>query len=306
MYRKALPAKQLAAWAFVAMVPTAIATFGGGSWLWVLVVAVVSLILGRSVWRWGTVSRLFAPLQIIFLVMVIGELSKGAAASWPGESYPAVPLMLIALAAWSAWKGASAAARVGTVLYWLVLIVYTAVGLSAVKEVEAAWLLPRWAYKDDAGALILLTPALALPLLKDGTRWQGRIHLAMAFVVAASLLTVGILSPGVASQLEAPFYQTTKGLELGGVVKHFEAVISAATTVGWFSLISLYLAVCGCLCETLSEGWGRKGTLLCAAAAATWLLYGSHISGMFLAMLAAVFWVWVPISTQLVERRKKM
>lgn len=301
-----IPSRQLGAWLSAALIPVLIQLLGGTSWLNVGVAGILCGLLVWIVWRWGAPEkgRWLCLAESLYIIVLLGELAPCAAQCWSGSSYPAVPLVLLALAAWSANKGASAAGRVGCVLFWFVLIMYLTVFGVAAKEVNVRWLMPPgggWSWK---GTVLLLIPAAANVLRKEG-RWMPRLVLPALLCLIAAALTAGVLSAPVAAGTENAFYEMSRSLNLLGIAERFEAVISAGATVGWFSLMSLLLSVAAQLAETLHAGWGRAGVAVTAAGAAAWMLCGLHISEPVLAGMAAVFWVALPILTQGIEKIKK-
>ncbi|MBQ7346302.1 MAG: hypothetical protein IJW45_09635 [Oscillospiraceae bacterium] len=303
MFREKIPGKQLGGWIFAALVPVVIQLGAGGSWV---ETGVAALACGGAVWlvwRFGAqrIRWLCLP-RLVLTVVMVGVLVSNSAFSWPGDNYPAVPLILLALAGWSAWKGPSAAARVGCVLFWFVLLMYLVVFGAGLGSVKVGWLRPWWRGVDLEVVLLLLVPALAMVLLRSEERWSGRVALPGAFLVAASVLVSGVMSPALA---EEGFYEMSKGLELLGVVSRFEAVISAGMTLGWFSLLSLLLSVCGRLAEELRKGWGRWGVVAGATGGAVWMLCDLSISMGVMAVLVTIFWVLLPLLEQGVGREKK-
>lgn len=307
MFHKKIPARQLSAWLFAAITPVLIKLSAGTSWLVLGITAIVCSLAAWCVWKWGSQirNRWVSLLQCVFIIILIGNLVSESAGSWPGDNYPAVPLILLALAAWSAQKGPSAAARVGTVLFWFVIIMYLVVFGAGVKDIQPKWLTPQWAGPDWNSVVLLLTPAVAAVLLKQDEKWGPRLLLPAAFLLGAAIIVAGVLSPDVAEKTENTFYEMSRSLNLLGVAKRFEAVISAGMTVGWFALLTLYLTICGRFLENAKKDMEKSGVWIGAVGAAAWMLFGMHISGEILAIIAAVFWVGIPILTQGIGAIKK-
>lgn len=307
MFRERIQARQLSAWLFTGLTPVMIQILGGSAWLWIGIAGIIGGVAVFFVWRSGwEPKRWQCPLLIFYIIIVLGQLVSDAAGSWPvGNSYPAVPLILLGLAAWSAQKGPSAAARVGAVLFWFVLIMYLVVFGAGVKDVRFEWLKPQWEMPDELGLLLFLIPAAAACLLRPGNVWGPRLILPTVFTLCAVLITVGVLSPAVAEKVDSAFYEMSRSINLAGVARRFEALISAGMTVGWFALLSLFLTACGALFQRFLEGWGKVGVWIGALSSAAWMLCGLHISEWFLLIAAAVFWVAMPILTQGLEKIKK-
>lgn len=306
MFREKIPYPQLTAWLFAGMTPVLIQLFSGSPWTWVAIAGIIGVVLTMLVWRSGwQPSKWQCPLIFIYIVVFVGQLLSSAAQSWPKGDATAVPLILLLVAAWSAQKGPSAAARTGAVLFWAVLILYLAVFAAGLGDITCSWLLPRWELPDGYGLAVLLVPSFAVCLLGTGRKSVARLSLPVLFPVVGALITAGALSPEVASSLGNPFYEMTRSISLLGVARRFEALISAAMTVGWFALMSMLLTVCGVLTQKIFPGRGRSGVWLAAAAAAGVLLCGLHIPAIFMTLVGAVFWVVVPLITQGLVSEKK-
>ena len=100
------------------------------------------------------------------------------------------------------------------------------------------------------------------------------------------------------------FYEMVRSIDLLGTVKHFEALICATATLGWFGLLSFVLSVCGAVGEML-HGNGRVFTVCGAIGVAVGMLCKIHIPQVILLASGAVFWVFLPILTQGIDARKK-
>lgn len=307
MFREQVPARQLTAWAFAAITPVVIQLAAGTSWAWTGIVSAACVLAVWLVWTKGAVTlpKWLSVLVFAVVALTAGELVSSAGYSWPTGNRMAVPLILLALAAWSAQKGPSAAARVGCVLFWAVVAIYFVVLAAGAKEVRIQWLRPMDTDMDWDLIILSLTPAAASVLLEKERRWGARLLLPGAFVLCASAITAGVLSPTVADALTDSFYEMSRSLSVFGVAKRFEAVVSAGMTVGWFALLNLYFTICGKHFERICRGWGRIGVFGGATFSALWLLCNLHIPKGILAILVAVFWAAAPLLTQGIERIKK-
>ena len=300
-----IPARQLAAWLFVATLPPLIQLTSGDSWLWLLVLGGGCLVLN---WIRG---RLMLPKWeyipgVVLTVIVLGEFAARSAGSWPvGNSDPAVPLILLVLAAWSASKGAQAAVRAGAVLSLFVVLMYAFYFAAGLEQVRWEWLKPTGQMVEPLGLLVLLIPSATSIFPIKGTGGNGKRILGLCIAVGAVLLTQGVLSPKVATLLENPFYEMSRSLELLGVAQRFEALTCVTATVGWFALMTLLMSVNGKLIERIRPGWGCLGVWTSAIGAAGWYLCGLHISGWILTEIWAVFWVGFPLLTQGIGKIKK-
>ena len=302
MYRNVLAPKQLATWLCTALIPVVLQMCIRPHWALLLAVAVCFLATAL-VWKWGRVSRhpILCGLQYLYIIVLLSQLLPHAAASWPGDNYPAVPLVLLILAAWSAQKGASAAARVGCVLFWLVLLFYLSLMGAAAEQVDPG----NWAFSigsiEPLPLVLLLLPcgALVLRKIENGT---PRLWLIGVFLLLSCLITQGA-APELLKRTADPLYELSRGIRAFGIAQRFEALLSAAMTTGWFCLLTVLLSCAG--------AWGsrNRGVIavwVAAGGAGVLMLCNLHISWNLAAIMAAVFWVGIPLLTQGLDRRKNL
>lgn len=307
MYSDGLRTQQLSAWLASALIPVLLQLSGGIGWPSALLVVSVCSAATAAVWKWGRMptNPVLGAIQSVYIVVLISQLLPRAAAGWPGDNYPAVPLILLALAAWSAQRGASAAARVGCVLFWFVLLIYLAVICAGINKVKIDWLRPTAVNISWSTLTMLLIPSTALNLRRESNEGLSRFLLPGVFLLAGTAITAGVLSAQQAQRFFDPFYTVSQCLDLFGVAQRFEAVLSAGMTAGWFCLLTYLLAQCAVCAEKIKRGWGRIAVYVCATGAAGLMLCNMHISWWIQTILASVFWVVIPILTQgLVERKK--
>lgn len=308
MFREKIPPRQLSAWLLTGLIPVLIQLLSGASWVWVAVAVAASLVLTLIMWHKGWELRKWqCPFLFIYIVVLLSQLLPLAAQSWPvGNSDPAVPLILLLLAAWSARKGPSAAARVGVTLFWAVLLLYLIVLCAGTKDAQLHWLKPQWNAPDALALTLLLLPAASACLLMGNTGARSaRLFLLPLLLTTAAMITAGVLSPDVASDTPNAFYEMTRSIDLFGVASRFEPLISAGMTVGWFALMSILLTLCGVAAHKIFAGLGEGGVWLAAIAAAISRLCGLHIPGWIMLLSGTVFWVAMPLLTQGLDLRKK-
>jgi MFS family permease len=155
------------------------------------------------------------------------------------------------------------------------------------------------------GFAVFGLPVTSVCLLSQGEKAGARSVLPALFATVASIITAGVLSPGIAAATPNAFYETCRSLNLFGVARRFEPLISAGMTVGWFVLISLLLSCCGALTHKLFPGRGRYGVWIAAVFAAIVKLCGLHIWPWLPVFLGGLFWVGFPLLAQGLEREKK-
>lgn len=307
MYDHKLHHRQLTAWLLGAIIPTGIQLTAGGSWTSVLLVGVLTILCVWLRWQFGTEPQGtgIGMLWLVLMSLLLGTVAQTSILSWPTGGHPVAAAILLLLSAWSAWKGTDAAARVGSVLFWLVFLLYLVLLGSGAKEVQWEWLSPTKADVNPLGCILLLTPAGAAMHLKGKERFQSRLLIPGAMCTLAALITAGVLSPKVATEQTDAFYQMTRSLSILGQGRRFEAVLSAGMTVGWFCVFSLYLTICAAISEKVKKGAGRWGIIGATIVSLLILLCQVHIPGIILLVLCAIFWVLLPVLTQWIDVVKK-
>ena len=181
-------------------------------------------------------------------------------------------------------------------LFWCLVLLFAVLVAFAVPEVEWRNLRPENRGDGSTAAAVLLLPAAAalLPRKKGRSPWLWGLGLAI-IGAGVSLLTAGVLSPAVATNIQGAFFEMIRGISILGVAERFEAVVAAAMTLGWFCLLSLLLTAAGHLGETLHQGWGRPTVWLTALLAAAGQAWAREVSPWFSALGALVFWCLLPL-----------
>lgn len=307
MYRNTLTPGQLATWLCAALIPTLLQLAAGLGWLTAGITAAICCAAVFAVWKWGRVIKhpFLACVQYLYIIVLLWNLLPHAALSWPGDNDPAVPLMILVLAAWSAHKGAAASARVACVLFWFVLLIYPAIIASGITEMEWKWLRPNLGDAPWMAATLMLLPCAVLPLRQMPGGWKKRLLLPGAFLVISAAITAGIMSPELAQSLKDPFYTAAQSMHLLGFAQRFEALLSAGMTVGWFCLYAVLLSAAGAWAEQIKPRLSGVGLWLGTVLAALGMLCNLHIMWTIAVILAAVFWVAIPLITQGLVREKK-
>ena len=297
----------LTAWIFAAIVPTTIQLTSGTPWTAMLPAVIICLFCVGLRWKWGTnpPGKAYALISILLLVLLLGVLLQNTADCWPQSKRKTIPLILLALALWSARKGTKAAASVGCLLFWFLLIMYLILLGAGVPSVQAKWLRPELGDISALGCILLLTPAVAAVHLPEKQSMKPRLILCGIVCIAATVVTSGVLSLPVAQTQPYPFYQMTRHLTLFGKARRFEAVLSAGTAVGWFALLSLYLTSMQAMGEQIAEGWGKKSAILGAITSAVYLLTGWKLPPIIMLISAALFWVLLPLGYTGISKIKK-
>ena len=104
--------KQNTVWLLAALAAP-LAHFSGSGWLNAVLAAFIVLPLSLMPKDWSELNKPLAIIQIGWLGAVAGSLLAASSAYWPSDNHWAVPLTILALAAWT---GTAAAPRIGAVI----------------------------------------------------------------------------------------------------------------------------------------------------------------------------------------------
>lgn len=274
--------KQHRYWLLAALVAP-LAHFSGSGWLTAaLTAAILPLTLVPK--SWEGMGKPLAVIQLLWLGAVAGVLLTESAAYWPSDNTLAVPLTILALAAWTS---AAAAPRTGAVAAFCIFLLVIPALPSTAARIEPGWLKPTigpWSWG--------LTLALLLPNLPACEKGRGRgTWYAGAMALILSAIVQGTISPGVATSVPDAFYQTARALG------HLEPVLAAAVTLGWYALAIYILQSARDIAKECKIRRIWAGVLvLCTAAVGILIKWQLHAP--FWAILSAFFWVLTPFLTK--------
>lgn len=275
-----------------------------GTVAWPTVLLIGSVCLGAA---WYVSNNSVAPgklicvVEYLWIICVLGAMARWIGGSWPsGNVYPAVPLVLLALAAASACRGEGPAVGAGSVLFWLVALVFAAVFTAGIREVDVSMLVPAEGTVWGNLGLVFLLPAVStfLPGMRKKLSPVWLVSTTV-FGTALTAMIAGSLSPAVAQSAGAPFYQWVRGLGLLGTLERFEAIVAVALTMGWFSALSYVMCVAGSLAEQYKSNWYRSGVWISAMLTGLGMLSDWSISAPFLAIGSAIMWIGLPLGSSL-------
>ncbi len=288
-------------------------TAGESSWLSFLVTGILCCALCCTVvytaQKGACTARWYCFLQVPFLWVAAGQVAVWSEDCWPtGADFPVVPLTLLVLAAFAAWKGAAKASRCGSMLFWFLALLYAVVLAAGIKDLEPGHMLPRWEQPPGKAVFLLLLPAAVIFVPHEKGKGSLLLFGLAGLGAVISAWTAGALSPAVVQSLSQPFYEYSRSLSLLAVAQRFEAFVSVALTMGYFALLSFLLSASGHLTDSVFPGKGSLGVAAGAAAAALSTLSGWQLPQLWLAAAAVLMWALLPmlaLRTQLWKKSKK-
>lgn len=312
MFRDEVKAYPLCAWLLCAISAPIAQVAAEGPWLTVLAVAMGSLVLcwcvlmlheGKCIEK-----KWYCIVQLLFLSVAAAVFAGWSAYCWPtGNAYPVVPLVLLVLAAFSAWDGANTASRVGGVLFWLMALLFAVVLVGGAGDAKLTYMVPEWGKCSRLLPFVLLLPVVTSFIPRQGaTVYTGTLYIIAGLAVIVPLLTAGTLSQKVAQTVAFPFYEYSKSLSLFGVAERFEAFVSVALTMGYYSLLSLLFSAAGHLGEAVKAGEGRRSIAACAVSAAALMGVLPQIPEAWMGCFAVIFWGILPCITVKTIKKKKV
>ena len=287
MYNKNKNEGRNARWILSAMSAPIVQIGAGCTWT---VVLLTGLLCTAACWILQTMTsacnndgKWVNLLNLIWAALLISQLCEYPITVWPkNERTPAVPLALLALAAWAVAKGEECSPRAGNGIFWCLFVLYGVVCVSAVKLVR----LENLAWKEQAFDPLLgvafLIPAAITGKEKGSTKG---ILGSVAFGVLVSVLTIGSLSLKVVKKINVPFYQLSRSISFLGFAERFESIVAAAMMLGYFT----------CFTVILSSVKRRKEVWLCAVMASATYLYGIQIEKWYLLIGSIFIWFTVPM-----------
>lgn len=254
-----------------------------------------------------TAGSVVMALGGAFALLVLAEVTRGAAALFPESVHPeATGLILLALAAWAARRGDEIPLRCGGVLALVLFGLYALVVLAALGSIKLEWC-ASWGTAGQMEQCALLLCANGVWYLKRGGGQRVSTSAVGAPVLglvpaALALVTAGNLSPRLAAAEGRPFYEMARGLEGVAVVERVEPLVLVAELLGDFMAMTLLLRMArGCF-GGKARAWQIFALAALAGAGSGW---ADAIPKGWTAVGASVFWGILPIGIPLVVVRKK-
>lgn len=216
---------------------------------------------------------------------------------WPDySSYHGAPLILLVLAALSSTKGKENCARAGSILLGVMAVLFGAVLISGLKQMEWSNLKPEWQIQTANLIVVMLIPAMGTGLGR--TKKTG----LLVYALLVSVVTTGVMSFGLIKTMHAPFYEMSKSISLLGIGKRFESLAAVGMTIGCFVLTSYLLRV-------MAQAWDRgklesRSIWISAVFSGLIFISGMRLNSRLLAVGTAVIWVLFPIVEKISKKLK--
>ncbi|MBR7178992.1 MAG: hypothetical protein IKD27_05705 [Oscillospiraceae bacterium] len=258
-----------------------IAHFADCGWLTAAAVALAVLPLALLPKSWEGMPKSLALLEILWLGAVTGILLRGSAVYWPSDSAHAVPLTLLALAAFT---GSAAAPRAGNLMALCMALLAVPLAASGAAHLDLNWLRPKISPWPMGLTLALLIPNLPA----SGERRSGiTLICAGALALALSALIQGTISRHVATSVPDAFFQTARTLG------YLEPVAAVAMTLGWYAM-AVYLFQSAGEVTKSAELSPKLAAVLHTGTSTAVLLFSWQPQIMKITVLSAFFWVLIP------------
>ena len=300
-----IPTAQLRSWLLVAAVPAILSIVGRNGWLTVLLMAfgcgaLCFCVLTSRIERF---PKWLCILELAWLTVFLGGIAKISGSCWE-ETVP-IPIILLLLAAYVSCKGAHQSARMGATLLWLVIPVLGLVFLTGASDINIKWIPTKLELPDGALMALLLLPCVSIFLPKEQKALRSTSLILGVVAIGCSLLMYGTMGSAVARTAPNSFFEFSKGVTLFGVAERFESLVACALTGGVFALLVFILSAIYHLAEKIFPRIGKYSVWPCAIAAAgiMCILPNNHF---WMAVGGVIFWGFLPIVAQGIERRKNI
>lgn len=280
--------KQETLWLLAALAAP-LAHFSGCGWLTAGAAAAAVLPLTCIPKDWKGQSGAVGLVQTLWLGAVAGSLLQYSAACWPSDNDLAVPLTILALAAWTE---AASAPRIGAVLALCMALTAVPMAVSGAAKLEPLWLEPVAGEWPWAMCVVLL-----LPNLPAGKQRGRGTAAAGVMAVSLALLVQGVLSPQVAASVPDPFWQTARTLG------YLEPVIAVGATLGWYAM-TVWMLQSARIIASETEKTKRWAGVLAPATAAGAILLKVQLQRPVWAVLSGFLWVLTPFLTKIKKVEK--
>ncbi|MGM9600619.1 MAG: hypothetical protein ACI3W5_03390 [Faecousia sp.] len=288
--------KAFTAWLATAMLGPVAMVSAVSSWSSVLVSSILCGVLCAFIYRCcdGGMRKhkLYSGLALIWNVYAAAVVANWGSICWPGKGgQVVVPLVLIALAAISAYNGTRGASSVGAALCPLCAIIFAVVLACGVGNLQWHRITLSTAAPGGMLLFVFLLPLAAVAIPRQrGAKIGGALAGIAVFAVLISVAVIGTLSLPVALTREDAFYEFSKSLQIFSAVQRFESIAAVAVTLSVYAMLSLLLSAVGELGESIYAKSGKWIVLGGAAVSAIIVVMGYGISSKYVAILSLLVW----------------
>lgn len=256
------------------------------SWPAVLALGSITVLIGMWLTRYREEQSPWSDaLQGLWASVVASEMLFWCQDCWPSHSNPkAAALILLALCIWANCKGRQRGARIGCILIWPVGFLLGLILVSAAPEVRLQNLYPSWEMPDAALVTILLLPAMYTRQKTGAGFYTG----LLGFALFVSVITAGVLSPGISSMMGTGVYELSRSISFLGVSQRLESVAAVSMTIGYFGGIGYLLSI--------PEETPNRGRMVLAYGALAGLLFimDIRLDSRVLAIGSILIWAVIP------------
>lgn len=281
MYRHEISKRQLFAWSVGAIAAPLAQLAGGAACTTVLLTGIITgiflFIVEKVGRRINQIPHWLKYIAVVWITVKLIYLLQLAENSWQADSSRFfVPIVLLALAAWSAAKGKVQAAKVAAILFCLTMVGYGIVGAASLGELKLGWVISGTKDFRIQYAVIFMLPLVLLFLpTKEKVITSNWVIVTSVIGTLFAAIVNGILSPEIGGRQTNGFYEMSRSIQLFGVVQRFEVLIAAIMVMGWFMTLSLYMSAIDSVVKERGKQPAIWGVAIAAGAA---YMIGAEIS----------------------------
>ena len=322
MAQRMIGERQRWAWLTAGLSAVAAAKTCSLGWLWVLVGGLVVTLYYIYMDRFlrpcgvarlltvgmGRVGRVLAVLTFLWTTVLLAWSAGLADAAFPMvDGFPVLGLVLLGVAAWGGNKGEAACARCAGVLCLFLIVLYGIVAVFSVPDIQPRFLAVRQPWENSlwAAGLFLLPAAVMYVPCRQSRKKPVWLHLLLLPGAAVLLAVIcdGVLSPQLAAIQTAPLYTVAQSVSIFGVLERIEPLVSAAMTMGVFSLLSAM----ACACRALGNEMGKQSHYASAACAGAAVLLwpAARLSLPVITIGTVIFYFLIPLLAVITGRNYK-
>lgn len=296
MKNREISPKAFTAWVAAAMLGPVALISASSSWIAVLVAGILCGLLCAFIFRSceGGVRKhkLYSGVALLWNVYAVAVVADWGSICWPGKGGEIViPLVLIALGAISAYRGAPGACAVGACLCPLCAVIFAIVLACGLGNLR--WERVEFSTAAPGGSLVFafLLPLAAVAIPRHSGGKMGKALLGISvFALLISICVMGTLSLPVALTRRDAFFEFSKSLKIFSAMQRFESIAAVAVTMGVFAMLSLLFGSIGEMAENIRPNMGKWTVLGGAVLGGIIVVLRLWISPKYVAILSLLIW----------------